>query len=242
MSGFADMLDFGHVVREVSQALAPLVLFFVFFQIVYLKLPGRYVKNMIKGLVLTFIGLTLFLQGVQEGFMPVGRQMGEILGAMDRRWLLIPIGFALGLVATVAEPAVRILSYEVEKASRGSIRGRMILGTLSLGVALFVALGIAKIIWGVPLHFIVVPGYLAALVLMRLSDRTFVAIAFDAGGVATGPMTVTFVLAVALGIATALEGRDPILDGFGLITLVAMAPILSVMVLGVIVRQAKKRR
>jgi len=241
MSELRDFLHFGHVSWEVAQALAPLMLFFLFFQIFYLKLPLRNVLNMFKGLILTLIGLILFLQGVQVGFMPVGQEMGERFGAMEHRWLLIPIGFVLGLVATVAEPAVRILSYEVEKASAGSIREKVILFTLSLGVALFVALGMAKIIYGVPIHWIIVPGYLLALVLMYFSQQTFVAIAFDAGGVATGPMTVTFVLAVALGIASAIEGRDPILDGFGLIALVAMAPILSIMILGVIVTAIQKR-
>jgi hypothetical protein len=241
MRELLDFLNFGHVTWEVLQALTPLVAFFLFFQVVYLKLPLKYVLNMIKGLGLTMAGLALFLQGVQVGFMPVGTQMGEILGAMPHKWLLMPIGFLLGLVATVAEPAVRILSYEVEKASAGSIRENVILVTLSLGVALFVALGMAKIIYGVPIHYIIVPGYLTALVLMRFCDATFVAIAFDAGGVATGPMTVTFVLAVALGIASAIEGRDPILDGFGLIALVAMAPILSVMILGMIVTFMQKR-
>lgn len=241
MSELLDFLHFGHVSWEVVQAMIPLVAFFLFFQIVYLKLPMKYVVNMIKGLVLTMVGLALFLQGVQVGFMPVGTQMGEILGSMDHKWLLMPIGFILGLVATVAEPAVRILSFEVEKASSGSIRKIVILVTLSLGVALFVALGMAKIIYGVPIHYIIVPGYLLALVLMRFCDPTFVAIAFDAGGVATGPMTVTFVLAVALGIASAIDGRDPILDGFGLIALVAMAPILSVMILGMIVTFIQKR-
>jgi hypothetical protein len=241
MSELLEFLHFGHVTWEVLQALTPLVIFFVFFQAVYLKLPKKYVVNMIKGLALTMIGLILFLQGVQVGFMPVGKAMGETLGAMEQTWLLIPIGFLLGLVATIAEPAVRILSFEVEKASSGSIREKTILTTLSLGVALFVALGMAKIIHGVPIHYIVVPGYVLALVMMRFCDATFIAIAFDAGGVATGPMTVTFVLAVALGIASAIDGRDPVLDGFGLIALVAMAPILSIMVLGMIVTFAQKR-
>ncbi|SMP50086.1 DUF1538 domain-containing protein [Desulfonatronum lacustre] len=241
MNTILAFLDFSHVSLEVLQALAPLVVFFLFFQLVYLKLPRTFVLNMIKGVVLCVVGLILFLQGVQVGFMPVGTAMGGILGAMETTWPLILIGFLLGLVATIAEPAVHILSYEVEKASAGSIREKTILATLSLGVALFVGLGMAKIIYGVPIHYILVPGYLLALVLMRFCDPTFVAIAFDAGGVATGPMTVTFVLAVALGIATAMEGRDPVLDGFGLIALVAMAPILSVMVLGLIVTSVKKR-
>ncbi|MUM77162.1 DUF1538 domain-containing protein [Pseudodesulfovibrio sp. F-1] len=241
MTGLLDFLDFGHVVAEVLQALTPLVLFFIFFQVRYLKLPTEYVLNMAKGLALCMAGLVLFLQGVQVGFMPVGTAMGEVLGAMDSTWPLIPIGFVLGLVATVAEPAVHILSQQVEKASSGSIKGKVILIALSLGVAVFVALGMAKIIYGVPIHHILIPGYLAALVMMRFCDPTFIAIAFDAGGVATGPMTVTFVLAVALGIASAMEGRDPILDGFGLIALVALAPILSVMALGMIVTYAKRR-
>jgi len=241
MRELLDFLHFGHVTWEVLQALTPLVVFFLFFQVVYLKLPKKFVVNMIKGLALTMAGLALFLQGVQVGFMPVGTAMGEVLGAMEKKWLLVPIGFLLGLVATIAEPAVRILSYEVEKASSGSVREKAILTTLSLGVALFVALGMAKILYGVPIHYIVVPGYLLALAMMRFCDATFIAIAFDAGGVATGPMTVTFVLAVTLGIASAIEGRDPILDGFGLIALVAMAPILSVMALGMIVTFMQKR-
>ncbi len=235
MNPILPFLDISHVVVEVLQALAPLVAFFLFFQLVYLKLPGDFVVRMIKGVVLCVFGLILFLQGVQVGFMPVGTAMGEVLGGMDKLWLLIPIGFLLGLVATIAEPAVHILSYEVEKTSSGSIREKTILATLSLGVAVFVALGMGKIIYGIPIHYILVPGYLLALVMMRFCDATFVAIAFDAGGVATGPMTVTFVLAVALGIASAMPGRDPVLDGFGLIALVAMAPILSVMALGIIV-------
>ena len=241
MNIISPFLDFSHVTMEVMQALAPLVVFFLFFQVFYLKLPRGYVVNMVKGVVLCVCGLILFLQGVQVGYMPVGTAMGEILGGMDASWLLVPLGFALGLVATIAEPAVHILSYEVEKASSGSIRDKTILATLSLGVAVFVAFGMAKIIYGIPIHYILVPGYLLALVMMRFCDPTFVAIAFDAGGVATGPMTVTFVLAVALGIATAMDGRDPVLDGFGLIALVAMAPILSVMALGIVVTRLKNR-
>ncbi|HDQ41185.1 MAG TPA: DUF1538 domain-containing protein [Desulfonatronum sp.] len=241
MNTILPFLDFSHVFMEVLLALAPLAAFFLFFQLLYLKLPQEFVVNMVKGVFLCACGLILFLQGVQVGFMPVGTAMGEVLGAMNKPWLLIPIGFFLGLVATIAEPAVHILSYEVEKASSGSIREKTILATLSLGVALFVALGMAKIIYGVPIHHILVPGYLLALLMMRFCEATFVAIAFDAGGVATGPMTVTFVLAVALGMASAIDGRDPILDGFGLIALVAMAPILSVMALGMIVTYAKKR-
>jgi hypothetical protein len=122
----------------------------------------------------------------------------------------------------------------VEKASTGAIKQRVTLLVLSFGVAVFVALGMLRIILGIPIQYLIVPGYLLALTLMRFTHPTFLAIAFDAGGVATGPMTVTFVMALAVGVASAIEGRDPVLDGLGLISLVALAPILSVMAFGFI--------
>lgn len=230
-----DLLEFarlGDVALEVLAALVPLVLFFAVFQVFFLRLPRQSLANMAKGILMTFLGLTLFLQGVKVGFLPVGSQIGEILGTMEHRWLLIPIGFCLGFVATFAEPAVRILGSEVEKASSGAIRAKLIIIVLSLGVAVFVALGMVRILSGVSLVYFVIPGYLVALLMLRFSDPTFVSIAFDSGGVATGPMTVTFVMALAIGVAEALEHRHPILDGLGLVALVALAPILSLMVLG----------
>jgi len=234
MNELLDFLDFKVIILEVLLALGPLVLFFLVFQIFFLKLPMEYVKKLLKGVALTFIGLVLFLQGVTMGFLPVGSAMGEVLGTMDNRWLIIPIGFLLGFVATIAEPAVRILSYEVERTSGGSIRARTILVTLALGVSVFMALGMARILYGIPILYLVVPAYLIVLIMLKFSNPTFTSIAFDAGGVATGPMTVTFVLAIAVGIATAMPDRDAISDGFGLIALVALAPILSVMILGLL--------
>lgn len=237
-----EFLYFGHVLSEVLIAIVPLVVFFVFFQLIYLRLPREYVMNMFKGVVLAVAGLTLFLQGVKVGFMPVGTRMGEIMNSFEQLWVLIPIGFLLGLVATVAEPAVRILCENVEKASSGSIGFRLLLVILSTGVGIFVALGIAKIIFGIPIYYIIMPGYIAAILLMWFCDQSFIAIAFDAGGVATGPMTVTFVMAIALGLAEAMEGRSAVQDGFGLIALVAMAPILSVMFVGAILNAVQRRK
>jgi len=215
-------------------ALTPLLGFFMVLQIFYLKLPRDAVINLLKGLVLTYIGISLFLQGVQVGFLPVGREIGEVLGRLSNRWILIPIGFVLGYAATIAEPAVRILSSEVERASSGFLREKVILHTLSSGVAVFVAIGMAKIIYGIPLFYIIIPGYLIALIMLKYSSPTFISIAFDSGGVATGPMTVTFISAIAIGVATVIDVRNAIIDGFGLIALVALAPILSVMALGMI--------
>ena len=135
-----------------------------------------------------------------------------------------------------------VLCDQVEKASASSIRKTTVLVAICVGVAVFVALGMAKIIYGIPLLYIVVPGYIIALLMMWFSDKSFLSIAFDAGGVATGPMAVTFLLAIAVGISSAMEGRDPILHGFGLIALIALAPILSVMTLGFLARIRKRKK
>lgn len=225
---------FGDVLFEVTLALAPLILFFIFFQIFMLKLPWSRVKNLVMGVVLSFLGLSLFLQGVHVGFLPVGQEIGDIVGEWSNQWILIPVGFLLGFVATFAEPAVRVLNAEVDKVSSGYIPERLMLYTLSIGVAISIALAMARIIYGIPLWYFIGPGYFLAITMTIFSTETFTSIAFDAGGVATGPMTVTFILAIALGFAETLEGRDPLLDGFGMIALVALAPILSVLTLGLL--------
>jgi len=231
----------GHTALGVLRALAPLVVLFTVFQFRVLKLPKSYVLNLIKGVALASIGLVLFLQGVRVGFLPAGEALGEVLSAIRVKPFLVPLGFSLGFLTTWGEPAVRVLCDQVEKASIGSIRKSIVLLTIALGVASLVALGMAKIIYGIPLTYIIIPGYALAIGLMWLSDRVFLSIAFDAGGVATGPLAVTFLMAVAVGIAAALEGRDPIVDGFGLIALIALAPILSVMTLGLIYRRRLKK-
>lgn len=232
---------FHHVLAEVAMALTPLVIFFLFFQIFMLKLPWNRVKGIITGIFFTFIGLAFFLQGVHVGFLPVGREIGEIAGNWHHQWILIPVGFLLGFVATFAEPAVRVLNLEVDKVTSGYIPSRLLLYTLSIGVAISIALSMARIIYGIPLWYFIGPGYLLALTLTLFSTETFTSIAFDAGGVATGPMTVTFILAIALGFSETLEGRNPLLDGFGMIALVALAPILTVLVLGLIFKFNESR-
>jgi hypothetical protein len=230
---------FGSVLLEVAQALAPLVVLFLVFQVFFLRLPRETVLNVLRGTALAFVGLALFLHGVHIGFLPAGREMGLMLGQMPQRWVIVPLGALLGFLSIIAEPAVRVLTTEVERASAGSVREGLILFAVAGGVGLFVALGMIRIIYGLPLLYILIPGYFIALIMMRFTDPGFVSIAFDSGGVATGPMTVTFTLAMAVGVATAIEGRSPVIDGFGLIALVALAPILSVMALGLIFRRGE---
>jgi len=218
----------------VAFALAPLVLVIIVFQFLLLKLALVQLKKIFIGITLSFLGLALFLQGVRVGFLPVAGMLGEQLGGMKHIWLAIPVGILLGFVATIAEPAVRILNYEVEKVSGGFITQTVMLVTISLGVAFSVGIAMARVIYGIPLIWILLPGYVLALLLAKFSPPNFVPVAFDSGGVATGPMTVTFLMAMTVGVASGIEGRDPLLDGFGMISLVALAPILSVLILGII--------
>lgn len=222
---------FTHTITEVLTAVIPVLIFFLLFIFVF-KLPKMTLFTLLKGIIFAFCGLALFLQGVKIGFMPVGMEMGSILAGFSYRWILIPLGFILGFVATLAEPAVRILSNQVEKTSSGYIRSKVIMYTLCLAVGLFIALGMTRIVYGIPFYYIIIPGYLLAIVLMFFSKSSFTAIAFDSGGVATGPMTVTFIMALAVGAADAIEGRSAVVDGFGLIALVALAPIIMIMLLG----------
>ncbi|MCK9298125.1 DUF1538 domain-containing protein [Methanoculleus sp. YWC-01] len=227
------------VALEVVQALLPLVIFFSVFQVLYLKLPRVYVVNLAKGILLASLGMVLFLQGVNVAFLPAGREIGEAVAAFDQRWLLIPFGFFLGFLATYAEPAVRVLGYQVEESSSGYIKESLILYTLSLAVAVSVSLGMARLVYGIPLLWLLIPGYLLVIVLLLFTDKEFVGIAFDSGSVATGPMAVTFLLSLAVGVAAGIEGRNPVVDGFGLIALIALAPILSVLMLGILYRRTR---
>ena len=228
------------ILAEVALALAPLLFIFLIYQVFFLKLPKGEVLNISKGILMTFIGLVLFLYGVQIGFMPAGTLIGEALASLSYNWILIPIGLVLGFVVTIAEPAVRVLGVEVEKASSGYIKEKTILFTLAIGVALSIALSMIRTIYGIPLAYFLIPGYAIVLFLSFFAGPTFTAIAFDSGGVATGPMTVTFILAVSVGAANMIEGRNPIIDGFGLVALVALAPILSVMILGLLYQLKEK--
>lgn len=232
----------GKTMKDVMYALLPLILVFLASQVFVMKLPKRQVVRILKGVVIAYVGLVLFLQGVHVGFMPVGELIGVTLGAMDYNWILIPIGFLLGLTAVLAEPAVRVMNEEVERVSGGHINKTVMLVTLAIGVAISVALSMVRVLTGISLWYFIIPGYVIALILSKFVSPTFTAIAFDSGGVATGPMTVTFILSMTVGVAKVLENRDPLMDGFGMVALVAMTPILSVLILGFIYARKEKAK
>jgi len=236
LSGITIFNNLDTTTLGVIEAVLPLLVILLVFQTLFLKLPKNYVFNLVKGTVISAFGLLLFLQGVHTGFLPYGQAIGEALGNFTHNWLVIPFGFLLGFITTWSEPAVRILCDQVEEASSGSIHKRAVLYAICIGVAFFVALGMARIVYSIPLLSILLPGYTLAIVILWFTKKEFVGIAFDAGGVATGPMANTFLLGVGLGLASATGDQSMIIYGLGLVALIALAPIISVMALGLIIR------
>lgn len=226
----------------VGAAVLPLAALFMLFQVAFLKLPKREVSRILTGTMVASVGLFLFLVGVGIGFLPFGRAIGAAIGSLPQRWPLVVFGLVLGFVTTWGEPAVRILADQVEEASSGSIRRSIVLWAVCLGVALAVGVGMLRIGYGVPLLYLVLPGYALVVAIMWLSDTGFVAVSIDAGGVATGPLANTFLLALAFGASSAIGEKDPLVEGLGLVALIALAPVVSVMTLGALVRRKERRR
>ncbi len=223
-------------------AVLPLAAIFMIFQIFVLGLPREDVRRILTGTVLATAGLFLFLLGVTIGFIPFGRVVGAALGSVDQKWLLLPAGLLLGFFTTWGEPAVRILADQVDEASNGSIRRSLVLYAICIGVSVSGGVGLLRIGYEIPLLNLLVPGYALVLLAIWFSNQHFVAIAVDAGGVATGPLANTFLLALALGVSSSIGKPDPITQGLGLVALIALAPILSVMTLGLLLRWKERRQ
>ncbi|SFI44894.1 Protein of unknown function [Treponema bryantii] len=226
-----------HVFRESLISIAPLFALFIIFQILLLKMTKRQVIRIIIGFIYAFIGLTIFLIGVNGGFSQAGAELGQKLGSLavtrGGGWyvLLIITGLLLGAIIVCAEPAVWVLSEQVESVSGGTIKRKVLLIFLSVGTAIAIALSILRAVTGFNLKFIIIPGYIIAMVLMLFCPSLFSGIAFDSGGVASGPLTSTFVLSFTLGAAASGEGGN---DSFGVIALVAMMPLLAIQLMGII--------
>lgn len=227
-----------HVLKEVSLALLPLLVMFAVFQITLLKLPKGQIRRTVLGLAYSFVGLSLFLLGVNGGFMDAGQTLGMKLGSLAQGGfsgytvLLVLSALFFGAIVVCAEPAVWVLTEQVEDLSSGNISRRAMLTALSAGVAVSVSLSVVRGLLGFNLWFILVPGYAIALVLTFFCPRMFTAVAFDSGGVASGPMTSTFILSFTLGASSA-SGGNPVTDAFGVIALVAMTPLIAIQILGI---------
>ncbi|MFY9427782.1 MAG: DUF1538 family protein, partial [bacterium] len=223
------------ITREALYALLPLVVIFFLFQQIAFKLSKKTAQRITKGLLYTFIGLVLFLTGANAGFMDVGSIIGYSLTARGNKLFVVIVGFVLGVVTVLAEPAVYVLTHQVEDVTSGYVKRRLVLVALSLGVGSAVALALLKIIVpGIQLWHYLLPGYIISVVMTFFVPPLFVGIAFDSGGVASGPMTATFILAFSQGVAEATAGADVLLDGFGTIAMVALTPLIALQVLGLI--------
>lgn len=224
-----------HYVEEVFMALLPIIAFFVVFQIFSLKLERNEVIKIMVGMGYTYIGLVLFLTGVNIGFMPMGTFIGKGLAESDFSWVLIPIGALIGWFIVSAEPAVHVLKQQVEDVTEGAIKGKTMGTALAVGVALSVGLAMLRVITGISIWYIIIPGYLFSIVMTFFVPPIFTGIAFDSGGVASGPMTATFLLPLALGACEAVGG-NALTDAFGLVAFVAMTPLVTIQLLGLVTK------
>lgn len=217
--------------RDVGIALLPIVGVFAVFQIFLLHIPKRSLIRIGVGLVYTYIGLVLFLTGVNVGFMPSGERIGYLIGLSDAPWILVPIGALIGFFVVMAEPAVHVLNQQVEEITVGEISRSSMLFSLAIGVALSLAIAMARVLYQFSIWWVLVPGYALAIALTFFTPPVFTAVAFDSGGVASGPMTAAFLLPFSMGACSALGG-NVLLDAFGLVSMVAMTPLITIQLLG----------
>ena len=251
LSNYQDTVELGHnyiaslpaYLKEVVIALLPIVVFFLVFQVVSLRLRRLPFMRILVGLVWTCVGLVLFLTGVNVGFSSLGYILGERLAAPGLRYWLIPLAMLMGWFIINAEPAVHVLNKQVEELSAGAISARAMGVSLSIAVSSAMGLGMVRVLTGISILWFVVPGYVLALAMAFFVPQTFTAIAFDSGGVASGPLTATFMLPFAMGACTAMGGNI-MTDAFGIVALVAMMPLITVQAMGVVYviksrRQAK---
>lgn len=225
---------------EVLTSFLPIAGVFVVFQLISRRYRARQIRQILVGFLYTYVGLVLFLCGVNVGFSPVGAALGQALAASAWRWLLVPLGMLIGYFIVKAEPAIQVLNHQVQDVTNGSISAGAMNLCLSVGVAVSVGLAMLRVLTGVPVQWILIPGYLIALVLSRLVPPLFVGIAFDSGGVASGPMTTTFLLPLSLGACEALGG-NAMTDAFGVVALVALTPLIAIQIMGLVYRYKQNR-
>lgn len=229
-----------HYMKEVAIAVGPIVLFFLVFRAVSGGIGTGGLGKIIVGVAYTYVGLVLFLTGVNVGFMPIGNYLGKAIAISEWKWIIIPLGMIIGYFIVSAEPAVHVLTKQVEEATSGTVPGKVLSLTLSIGVAASVGIAMLRVLTGIPVLAVLIPGYFIALALSFIVPDIFTSIAFDSGGVASGPMTATFLLPFAVGACDALGGNI-ITDAFGVVAMVAMTPLIAIQVLGLIYTVKQKK-
>ena len=227
-------------IKEIATSLLPIIAMFGVFQLAALKLDRRTLGRIGVGLAYTYLGLVLFLAGANIGFMPAGNYLGQVLAGQSFRWLLVPIGMLIGYFIVKAEPAVYVLNKQVEEVTDGAISASTMGAALSAGVSLSVGLAMVRVLTGISILWFLIPGYAFAIGISFVVPKLYTAIAFDAGGVASGPMTATFLLPLAQGACVAVGGNI-VIDAFGVVAMVAMTPLITVQLMG-LMAQLKQRR
>lgn len=222
-----------YYMKEMLISLLPIILFFFIFQIVSLHLHKKTLVKIIIGIIYTYIGLVLFLTGVNVGFMPAGNYLGQVIAGLSYPWIIVPIGMLIGYFIVKAEPAVYVLTEQVEELTSGAISAKAMGMSLSIGVAFSLGLAMVRVLIGISILWFLLPGYAVALGLTFFVPKIFTAIAFDSGGVASGPMTATFLLPFSMGACEALGG-NVVTDAFGVVAMVAMTPLITIQILGLI--------
>ncbi len=226
--------DFMGILKEVVLAVLPISLVVLLLQVFIVSLPWEEFSRFIIGVVMVLAGLVLFLQGVKLGLLPMGEVVGSELPKHGSMVFMLCFAFILGFAVTVAEPDVRVLAHQVDQVSEGVFSRNLLIFTVALGVAFFVAVAMLRIVLRVPIAWLYGVSYLLIMALSYVTPASYVPIAFDAGGVTTGPVTVPFILALGLGTASVMSGRSSMSDGFGLVGLASIGPVIGVMILGMI--------
>lgn len=226
-------VEFPTYIKEMAVSILPIVVFFGIFQLISRDVNKHTLIRICIGLVYTYVGLVLFLTGVNVGFMPAGNYLGQTLATLPYAWILVPIGMIIGYFIVRAEPAVFVLTKQVEEMTSGAISAKAMGTSLSLGVAASIGLAMIRVLTGINILWFLIPGYAIALILTFFVPKLFTAIAFDSGGVASGPMTATFLLPLAMGACESLGGNI-ITDAFGIVSMVAMTPLIAIQIMGLI--------
>lgn len=223
-------------VLEVLAAILPLVLAVAILQLAVIRMPARLFLQFIMGAAMVIGGMTLFLVGVEIGILPMGKALGAELPRRKSLSLVIGIAFLMGFAATVAEPDVLVLTRQVDEVSQGAITQSLLLYVIAVGIGFFVATAMLRILFNVPIAYLLTAGYTIIIVLSLFTPARFVPVAFDSGGVTTGPMAVPIILSLGLGFSSVLAGRSALSDGFGLIGLASIGPVIGVMIMGMVLQ------
>lgn len=232
---------------EVAMALLPIISIFFVYELIFIKLPKAKVLELLVGFLISYIGLSIFLAGINTFMQPFGNRVGQALGLIDNNWIIILITFIIGLVTILCEPAVHVLSGQIETISDGNITKKTILISLSIGVGFAIGLATIRTLFNFSILYIVVPGYVVSIILMFTCENIYTALAFDAGGTASGPMSVSFVLPMIIGIDKVKHSLPSAStayyeQAFGVVALIALTPIISIQIIGLITNIKKYRQ